>query len=698
MDFEVFFFSLLLIISLVVTLSLAFRMRSATKEIARANRKLRDRVEMYQSLLDGLPIAAFAINQEGEVLECNRIFRELTNEGITNVRFSAETALPMGTTSLQSLKEFCENLRSISGVHYQDLHLSFGGLEQDIYFWAIPFYENQGAPAGRICGWLDISERVRLEDALRHAKMVAEQSQTKVEEASKVKSTFLSNISHEIRTPLNVIIGSLEIGLLHRDSAPGAGKGPQAKAMALKAAQHLLALIDDILDFSKAEANKLVLHPSPVRLADVLAEVGQLYEMQLSSKGIEFVNDLTAIPQTLWVTLDALRLKQIITNLLSNAAKFTPKHGQVCLRGGLVSGQTAHSVKIEIEVSDTGIGIATADQAGLFQPFSQAEHGRLQTQQVNLGTGLGLAICRQLVELMGGKITLQSVLDHGTTVQVLIEAELCDEPRAVPFESEIATQQSHWARKVLIVDDHLLNLTVLEAQFQQLGCDVTQASSGEEALALLTAGEGFDLIVTDYSMPGMSGPELAARVRTHEQSNHIAHTRMIGLTAFTQSEYRNAAIAAGMDDCLHKPVTIAGWARILGKKPVAMMNKSTVNDVPATQAQDAISLDGIKVITLEDKQKEVVLLRNVAAACTADWQDVQNACGQNSWGTLLEKIHRLRSMTNMFGFTALGERCLAVEQIVKNEKFAALNQAMTNAEQQLHALLAAIQERLNCLA
>lgn len=680
-------FSLILMGSISLFICFSFRIRAAAIIIERDNAKLRKRLDTCQSLLDSMPVSAFAIDQDGNILESNLRFQNFADMEITDIRQS-QTSFATPQISASNLEQFCKALRANATARHEDLHLNTGGIEHDVYFWSIPFYDIHGTPAGNICGWLDISERVQLEADLRRAKLLADQSLKALEEASKIKSTFLSNVSHEIRTPLNVIIGSLEIGLLEKAEDDRNGS-PQA--MALEAAQHLLALIDDILDFSKIEASKLVLRPGPVRLIELLAHACQLYEIPFSRKQIHFDCELAAIPDSLWVTLDGVRFKQVLTNLLANAVKFTPEHGVVRVRAKATP-ICAQSVVIEIAVADNGIGISPADQARLFQPFSQAAHGRSQLAQASHGTGLGLAICRQLIELMGGKITLDSALDHGTTVTIVLQLACCAEKQHAQPQAQGSVTGATGVRKVLIVDDHLLNLAVLEAQFKHFDCEVVQADSGEKALALASATR-FDLIVTDYSMPGMNGSELTRAIRALERSRQQPRTRIIGLTAFTQGEYHAEALAAGMDHCLHKPVGITEWAHILhglALPPTATAAETGTEPEPLAQP---VSLAGVQELAAADTQKELLLLESIATHCANDWRSALCAHQQNDWQTLREKMHRIRSMTNMFGLTALGWHCAMVEQQATAAKHGRIEEALAGTEMALQALVSAIHQR-----
>ncbi|GGP24419.1 ATP-binding protein [Silvimonas amylolytica] len=631
-----------------IPLILVEHLRASSRKIRNENLKMRQRIEMHESLLDGLPIAVFAIHSNGEVIESNRAYREMVNQGISGV-LPMRTQQEGSTRDLPaSIKDFYKEIHATSRPHYQDMHLQVGGTTRDVYFWSVPFYETHGIATGCLGGWLDISDRTQLEADLRAAKDEADAARSAMEEASKAKSTFLSGITHEIRTPLNVIIGSLEIGALNEQQPSSARRRPQE--MALEAAHHLLGLIDDILDFSKIEAGKLTMHTVPTQVSTFLTDTGALFETPMHQRGLTFSHDFSNISPSVWAAVDATRLRQILVNLLSNAMKFTGEGGRIQLLAACTPINETH-IKLEASVTDTGIGISASDQQRLFQPFNQADNSRIRMPHATRGTGLGLAICKQLITMMGGTITLQSTLEKGTKVSlelvlpqaqpVISSAHLATTPATRPRE----------CRRVLLVDDHVLNLTVLTYQFQQLGCDVVQADGGEEALARLNSDQ-FDLIITDYSMPGMDGPTLTRRIRQLETARQTTPSRIIGLTAHTQHEYRNAALAAGMDECLHKPVGMKAWSELLDRTP----------SITSTASAASIQLDVVSGIAQGNQAHEIKLLSTLLAGCAADWQSVQLAWSDQQWAHLKDAGHRIKGVARMFGFTDLSTACEQLER------------------------------------
>jgi signal transduction histidine kinase/ActR/RegA family two-component response regulator len=356
--------------------------------------------------------------------------------------------------------------------------------------------------------------------------------------ADRAKSNFLANMSHEIRTPMNGILGMTELAL-------ALAQGTEARdylTTVQSSANVLLALLNDILDFSRIEAGKLSIETLPVAPREMLDDIVKLLVVNAQAKGLtlrrECAPDVPAI-----ILADPLRLRQVLMNLMANAVKFT-EHGSVDLR--LVNGDAG---SLRFTVSDTGIGIPYDKQKLLFRPFTQAD-GSISRKYG--GTGLGLAISSRLVTLMGGDMWLQSEPGVGSSFEFTIPCK-ADEVRSVlatPSESSLQVSP----KRILVAEDNVVNQKVVASLLQKSGHAVVVVSNGREAVSKFL-NDSFDLVLMDLQMPEMDGLAATACIRQHEgpTSQRIP---IIALTAEAMCGDRERCLKAGMNDYVSKPVQL----------------------------------------------------------------------------------------------------------------------------------------------
>ncbi|WP_434030578.1 ATP-binding protein [[Pseudomonas] boreopolis] len=411
--------------------------------------------------------------------------------------------------------------------------------------------------------WVDVTEAHAQAEALAAAKQEAER-------AAAAKADFLATMSHEIRTPMSGVLGMLEV-LEHTRL-----DGEQRTILGTMhdSAQMLRQILDDILDFSKIEAGALALAAEPVDLRRVVGNVQQMLMPLATEKGLLLHHRVDAAVAGRHLA-DGVRLRQILFNLVSNAIKFTDR-GEVAIALEALDPQPGAQL-LRLSVSDTGIGIPAEQKARLFQPFSQAH---IAASRRHGGSGLGLSICRRLVDLMGGALRLESEPGRGTRVEVELALPYATAP-APDGEAQAAVPGSSGVgfagRRVLVVEDHPTNRTLMQWRMRQLGlhgCVVEDAQAALERLAT----ERFDAMITDCRMPGMDGYALAREIRERERRAGAARLPIIALTASALEGEAERCRDAGMDDFLAKPVALEALRACLARwlAPGA--------DAPAAQA------------------------------------------------------------------------------------------------------------------
>jgi len=559
--------------------------RSAARE---ATEDLGRHLALLRSLINNTPDVIFYKDPNGVYRGCNQAFEELI--GLTEVevvgksdhdlfdheraeRFTASDRDVMASGTAAKFEEW---------VAYPD------GRRVLLDTRKMPFFDTEGEFLGLLGLSRDLTDRKLVEEKLQ--EMAAE-----AERATLMKSSFLANMSHEIRTPMNGVLGMTEL-LLGTDLNP---QQLQSAELVRSSAESLLRILDDILDFSKIEAGQLLLEETPFDLWATMDGAARVLAIKAAGQGTELIIDAHAeVPR--WVIGDPGRLRQVITNLTSNAVKFT-QGGEVVVEAALAGGD-AISAQVRISIRDTGIGIAPDKAESIFGEFQQADSS---TTRHYGGTGLGLAISRKIVALMGGELMVASELGKGSEFHFTIPVTVSEAPEG--SEAKVPDMAALQGIRALVVDDHRLNRQIARGFLESVGVEVEEAESAATAMEVLEArfaeGAPFDTAIIDFLMPEVDGFGLAHRIQSKGEMSGLP---IIMLTSADRPEDAARAGAMGVT-YLTKPIARAellnAVSLVIHKAP-----QPSAGGVPA----DAVRVGtGVRVLLAEDNQVNQMVARGL---------------------------------------------------------------------------------------
>ncbi len=525
----------------------------------RARARLRESQRFLQTVIDTMPDSMMVIGRDYRVALANRAARRLSGDkDPVTEHLKCHQVSHHSDSPCTGLADPCPLMQVIATkapVRVEHIHYDAEGNEIFVDVSSAPVLDETGEVIQVIESCRDITDRKEVEQELVKAKYTAEA-------ANRAKSEFLANMSHEIRTPMTAILGFAD--LLTGDT--GVIDVVDAANIIKRNGEHLLDIINDILDLSKIEAGRLHMETIPCSPCEIVADVASLMRVRADTQGLSLTVEHTGpIPET--IISDPTRLKQVLTNLVGNAIKFT-KAGNVRLATRLVE-NGKDGPKMQLDIIDTGIGMTKEQVGKLFQPFTQADSS---TTRKFGGTGLGLVVSRRLAEMLGGTITVTSAPGEGSTFSLTVATGPLDDVRMLEHPAEVATAVENRVRakveipdkldcRILLAEDGLDNQRIISFILGKAGAQVVVAENGqiavEKALACLPGRgrrhddeeEPFDLILMDMQMPVMDGYEATRKLRSEGYTGPI-----IALTAHAMKADRQKCLDAGCDNYVSKPI------------------------------------------------------------------------------------------------------------------------------------------------
>ncbi|MEH6418388.1 ATP-binding protein [Pseudomonas sp. CGJS7] len=541
----------------------------------------------------------------------------------------------------------------------------------------------------------DLSALKRLERELRA-------SEARAQDANRAKSSFLAAMSHEIRTPMIGVTGMIEV-LSHSRLD---GEQRHALEVIQQSSQSLLRIIGDILDFSKIEAGRLELSPEPVDLPALLRTTVAGFLGAAASRGVQLSCHIDDAVAPAYVG-DALRLRQILGNFLSNAVKFT-EHGMIQAaleyRGAAEprEGEDAPRDRLCLRVTDTGIGVSAEQQQRLFEPFQQADN---DTTRRYGGTGLGLAICRRLAALMDGEVLMQSEPGVGTTLRLLVtlpraaalasaDAAVAAAEDALPARAPPDPVQAERERSlILLIDDHPTNRLVIARQLALAGYACDTVAGGEEGLRHWRSGR-YALVLSDVHMPGLDGYELTRTIRAEENRAGIGvgdarRTPVIALTASALKGEAEACLAAGMDECLVKPVAVARLAASLRHwlPHTAAAGEREPSALEEGHDHTRVLDVGVMQQLLQDSGGDAAeVLEDFLSASAQDAHALRTAREHGDLTGVQRHAHRIKGAALLIGAQELAEAAQALEQAARAQDWGLVLPLLSDVDTALERL------------
>jgi len=633
-------------------------------ERIRQQNLLRKSEEKYRGIITNINLGLLEVDLEERIQYVNQSFRSISGYNELELLGRKPTELfQLDETFLKLMKEKnASRLEGVSDVYEVPVKIK-GGIKK---WWAIsgaPLYNDEGQIVGSIGIHLDITRQKNLEEELRRAKNLAEQS-------AAAKESFLANMSHEIRTPLSGIYGMLQLLQNTRLS-----REQESYALAIdKAIGNLQAIINDILDLSKINAGMVEIEQVEFSLREELRSLYQLHLPKAKAKGLELVFDYDlALPD--YFTGDPHRISQVINNLIGNALKFT-EDGSVTVK--TFPGTTTGTVVIE--VTDTGIGMDAKFLEVIFEKFTQEESGHSRKFG---GTGLGMSITRKLMSLMGGTIEIESEKFKGTTVRLSIPLQTAKATIAAtektPFSGKLK------GKKILVAEDNEINATVIQSMLNREGAMVTLVGNGQELTEAFSTGN-FDLIISDLQMPVMGGLDAARWVRKNSDTD----IWMVALTANAMTEEKERCFNAGFNTVVFKPFHREDL--LAACDPEFTVNAQTEKGQKSGETAVLFDLSDLTEMVDQDMVQVRKLVEQFLQETPAKLDLMLEQLRKKDKPALKKTVHYLSSSIHHMGILSAYETVKDIEQDAFQRSPKKLEQAVLFLDNTLRKVIAQLQQ------
>lgn len=624
--------------------------KKAEQELQAAKEAAERESAKLSAMISGMEEGVVFADADDVITEANSYF----------CRFVGESREEILGKRLEDCDE-CGGLRDIvlqkvreyrSGKDNQLLTVQKSVEEKEVILRVQPIYRDNRYD-GVLVNIIDVTELI-------HAKREAE-------EATKAKSRFLANMSHEIRTPMTAILGYADLMM---DPKMSASERLNCLAVIRRNGEHLLNLINDILDISKIEAGKMEVNPSRCSIPELISDILSLMRVRAGEKGISLSAEYKGpLPETIYA--DRARLKQALMNLVSNAIKFTESGGvrlEICFLPEWRDKEPA----VQIKVIDTGIGIMPENLKRLFQPFNQLDPS---TSRKFGGTGLGLAITRQLISLMGGEVTAESTPNKGSIFTITIPTGDLKGVKILENPAEAVVQEgSHRQHdlqkelsgvRILLAEDGIDNLRLIRTILQKAGAEVSIAENGRVAVKKAMENP-FDVILMDMQMPEMDGYEATGYLRSKGY-----HKPIIALTAHAMTSDKDRCLAAGCDYYLSKPIdrallisTVAKYAGV-DKPEVDKPSEVENNEHASSEQQAAQQVSEVIYSEYADDEDLAQIIDDFVAGLRKQVEQMQQAASNNDHKTLQRLSHRLKGAGGSYGYPMLTEVARKLEEAAR---------------------------------